>query len=220
MRDSVGSGWSAWASQSKSREALWGSRNRTVNTCCWVWEAQKHSITASPAHHVLPKNRWALLLSRGKAGVSVAIEHGSITFRHSFDKLLRGSNKQLSQQVQTVKFPEFQSMGDFSSCGSNLGYIRELQLRWPFETPLCSAKSGILCGDTRENPSSPPHLDRGPHSPWHLERPVDFKASKADEAWLFLKIDWNANISVETRKGRLVSHLTSRSVCIIQPSLV
>ena len=34
---------------------------------------------------------------------------------------------------------------DFSSCRRNLGYIRELQLRWPFETPLCSAKSGILC---------------------------------------------------------------------------
>ena len=34
---------------------------------------------------------------------------------------------------------------DFSSCGSNLGYIRELQRGWPFETPLCSAKSGILC---------------------------------------------------------------------------
>ena len=34
---------------------------------------------------------------------------------------------------------------DFSSCGSNLVYIREVQLRWPLETPLCSAKSGILC---------------------------------------------------------------------------
>ena len=34
---------------------------------------------------------------------------------------------------------------DFSSCGRNLGYIRELQPGWPFETPLCSAKSGILC---------------------------------------------------------------------------
>ena len=33
---------------------------------------------------------------------------------------------------------------DFSSCGRNLGYIRELQRGWPFETPLCSAKSGIL----------------------------------------------------------------------------
>ena len=34
---------------------------------------------------------------------------------------------------------------DFSSCGRNLGYIRELQRGWPFETPLCSAKSGHLC---------------------------------------------------------------------------
>ena len=34
---------------------------------------------------------------------------------------------------------------DFLSCGRNLGYIRELQRGWPFETPLCSVKSGILC---------------------------------------------------------------------------
>ena len=34
---------------------------------------------------------------------------------------------------------------DFSNCGRNLGYIRELQQGWPFETPLCSAKSGLLC---------------------------------------------------------------------------
>ena len=34
---------------------------------------------------------------------------------------------------------------DFSSCGRNLGYILELQWGWPFETPLCSAKSGLLC---------------------------------------------------------------------------
>ena len=33
---------------------------------------------------------------------------------------------------------------DFSSCGRNLGYILELQWRWPFEVPLCSAKSGLL----------------------------------------------------------------------------
>ena len=31
---------------------------------------------------------------------------------------------------------------DFSSCGRNVGYILELQWGWPFETPLCSAKSG------------------------------------------------------------------------------
>ena len=33
---------------------------------------------------------------------------------------------------------------DFSSCGRKLGYILELQRGWPFETPLCSAKSGRL----------------------------------------------------------------------------
>ena len=32
---------------------------------------------------------------------------------------------------------------DFSSCSRNLGYIRELQRGCPFETPLCSAKSGL-----------------------------------------------------------------------------
>ena len=34
---------------------------------------------------------------------------------------------------------------DFSSCGRNLAYILESQRGWPFETPLCSVKSGILC---------------------------------------------------------------------------
>ena len=33
---------------------------------------------------------------------------------------------------------------DFSSCGRNLGYILELQQGWPFDTPLCSSKSGLL----------------------------------------------------------------------------
>ena len=33
---------------------------------------------------------------------------------------------------------------DFSSCGVNLGYILELQRGWPFESPLCTAKSGLL----------------------------------------------------------------------------
>ena len=34
---------------------------------------------------------------------------------------------------------------DFSTCSRNLGYIVELQQGWPFETPLCSVKSGHLC---------------------------------------------------------------------------
>ena len=33
---------------------------------------------------------------------------------------------------------------DFSSCSRNMGYILELQRLWPFEIPLCSAKSGLL----------------------------------------------------------------------------
>ena len=33
---------------------------------------------------------------------------------------------------------------DFSGCGRILVYILELQRLWPFETPLCSAKSGLL----------------------------------------------------------------------------
>ena len=35
---------------------------------------------------------------------------------------------------------------DFSGCGRNVGYILELQRGYPFETPLCSAKSGLLSG--------------------------------------------------------------------------
>ena len=32
----------------------------------------------------------------------------------------------------------------FSSCSVKLGYILDLQRGWPFETLLCSAKSGLL----------------------------------------------------------------------------
>ena len=51
-----------------------------------------------------------------------------------------------AMQVNRASFP---SEGDvsyyISSCGRNLGYIRELQWGWIFETTLCSAKSGLLC---------------------------------------------------------------------------
>ena len=33
---------------------------------------------------------------------------------------------------------------DFTSYGVNQGYVFELQRGWPFETPLCSGKSGLL----------------------------------------------------------------------------
>ena len=34
---------------------------------------------------------------------------------------------------------------DFPNCGRNLGFIRDLERGWPFGTPLCSVKSGLLC---------------------------------------------------------------------------
>ena len=33
---------------------------------------------------------------------------------------------------------------DYSSCGRNVGYILELHRGWPVETPLGSAKTGLL----------------------------------------------------------------------------
>ena len=55
---------------------------------------------------------------------------------------------------------------------------------------------------------------------WYFERCADFNASKCDDAWLFMKIDRNTNITVPSNKGRLASRLTSRSVCIFLPSIV
>ena len=55
---------------------------------------------------------------------------------------------------------------------------------------------------------------------WHLERHTEFSASKVDDAWLFLYIVKNPNITMPTRKWPLVSRLTSRSVRIVLPSLV
>ena len=50
-----------------------------------------------------------------------------------------------AMQQNRASFPsERDGSYDFSSCGRNLGYIRELQRGSPFETPLCSAKSGLL----------------------------------------------------------------------------
>ena len=48
------------------------------------------------------------------------------------------------QEIQASSPAEGDVSWDFSSCGRNLGYILELQQGWPFETPLCSAKSGLL----------------------------------------------------------------------------
>ena len=55
---------------------------------------------------------------------------------------------------------------------------------------------------------------------WHHERHSEFNVSKADDAWLFLKMDRNTNSPVPTRKWASVSYLTSRSVRIVLPSVV
>ena len=78
----------------------------------------------------------------------------------------------------------------------------------------------IPCGHPRESHSSLPHLDSGNHITLILKRHTKFKASKGDDAWLFLKMGRNPNITVPTRKWALVSCLTSRSVHIVLPSLV
>ena len=50
-----------------------------------------------------------------------------------------------AMQGNRASFPsEVDVSYNFSSCSKNLWYIRELQRGRPFETPLCSAKSGQL----------------------------------------------------------------------------
>ena len=48
------------------------------------------------------------------------------------------------QGKQASSLSEAYVSRDFPSCGGKLGYILELQRGWPFETSLCSAKSGLL----------------------------------------------------------------------------
>ena len=48
------------------------------------------------------------------------------------------------QGIRATPTAEGHVSWDFSSCGRSLGCILELQGGWPVETPLCSAKSGIL----------------------------------------------------------------------------
>ena len=50
-----------------------------------------------------------------------------------------------AMQGKRASFPNEGDVSyDFWRCGRNLGYIRELQRGWSFETPICSAKSGLL----------------------------------------------------------------------------
>ena len=98
--------------------------------------------------------------------------------------------------------------------------------------PSSGVNSGLCCISQEEGMSESPEetLEKaivlrlfwigGIKSLWYLERHTEFKASKGDDSWLFLKIDRNTNITVPTRNWALVSCLTSRSVHIVLPSLV
>ena len=55
---------------------------------------------------------------------------------------------------------------------------------------------------------------------WHLERHMQFNASKGDDTWFFLKMDRNPNNTVPTRKWTSVSCFTSRCVRIVLLSVV
>ena len=48
------------------------------------------------------------------------------------------------QGIWALTPPEGDVSWDFSSCSRDLGNILELQLGWPFQIPLGSAKSGFL----------------------------------------------------------------------------
>ena len=48
------------------------------------------------------------------------------------------------QGIQASSPAEGDVSCEFSSCSMNLGYILELEWGSSFETPLCSAKSGLL----------------------------------------------------------------------------
>ena len=61
---------------------------------------------------------------------------------------------------------------------------------------------------------------RGLTSLWHLERLSNSSAWKVDNAWQFLNIVSNPNITVPTIMWPSVPHLTSISVCIVLATLV
>ena len=50
-----------------------------------------------------------------------------------------------AMQVNRASFPSKGDVSwDFASCGRNLGKILKLRWGWPFETRVCSVRSGLL----------------------------------------------------------------------------
>ena len=109
---------------------------------------------------------------------------------------------------------------------------REALTQKKAELPCSGLNSGSCCISQDEGKSESPveTLEKaivlrliwigGITSLWYLERHMEFKASKGDDAWLFLKIYRNPNITVPTRKWDLVACFTSKVVRIVLPSLI
>ena len=75
----------------------------------------------------------------GHSLVFYQANRGSLKFNWEYDIALHEM-----QGNQASSPSEGYVSWDFSSCGRNVGYILELQRGWPFEIPLCLAKSAIL----------------------------------------------------------------------------
>ena len=102
-------------------------------------------------------------------------------------------------------------MAGFPCIGLNAGSYFISQDEGMTESPVETLEKGTVI-----------HLfsTEGLTSFWHIERCAEFIASKGDDAWLFVKIDRNTNITVPTNKGRLASRLTFSRVRSVLPSLV
>ena len=126
------------------------------------------------------------------------------------NRYVRGTLCFLSQVEWTMRDPDSKE-GRIS--------LQWLKFRLMFHLTRCR-DVWIPCGDPRESHSYPPHLDRGNHITLIPREAIRIQGFKGDNAWLFLKMDRNPNITVPTRKWALVSCLTSRSIRIVLPSLV
>ena len=144
------------------------------------------------------RNRWANFPQTLQVEFSLSNRSG------------RGTLCFLSQVEWTVRGPDSKKAG-FPCSGLNSGSSFISQDEGMSESPVETLEKAVgLCLIwTLEITSI-----------CHLERHTEFNASKGDDAWLFWKMDRNPNITVPTRKWNSVYCLTSRSICIVLPSVV
>ena len=158
-------------------------------------------------HHISSQDEsWFPVLDwRGKPGFH---KHLKWSFPTAID---RREGLCFLSQVECTARGMTQKKAGFPCSGLNLGSCFMSDDEGMSESPVETLEKAVVL-----------HLiwTGGITSLWHLERHTEFNASKGDDAWLFLKMDTNSNISVPTRKWALVSCRTSRSVRIVLPSVV